>query len=159
MGIMYFLLNVDWLPSAKKSGCGGWRERKLSFFVFCFFLLFFVFFLRLACSFIKSLYFLKHDYKKRILHLRVTLSSWTYRGHGVEIQLEYTGKERRDRCLALVATQRHRKQQWQKQTGAFLRSVCFGVIADASRTLNKLPCWLQGWNSGLSSEHSLINVP
>lgn len=31
----------------------------------------------------------------------------------------------------VTPTQRHRKQQRQKQTGAFLRSMCFGVIADA----------------------------
>lgn len=59
-------------------------------------------------------------------------------------KMEYTGKERRDRCLTLVAPTETQKAEWQKQTRAFLRSVCFGVIADASRTLNKLPCWLQG---------------
>ena len=36
MGIMYFLLNVDWLPSAKKSGCGGLKRKEVVFFFFFF---------------------------------------------------------------------------------------------------------------------------
>lgn len=37
---------------------------------------------------LKVLLLPKYDYKKRILHLRVTLSSWTYRGRKVELSIE-----------------------------------------------------------------------
>ena len=59
MGIMYFLLNVDWLPSAKKSGCGGLKRKEVVFF-FSFSL-----FLRLACE--------RNSCKNKIAWSRVSL--------------------------------------------------------------------------------------
>lgn len=35
MGISYFLLNVVWLQSANKNGCGIWRKREVFFFKAC----------------------------------------------------------------------------------------------------------------------------
>jgi hypothetical protein len=82
-----------------------------------------------------------------------------YRGHRVERKLEYSGKERRDWWVFGPGGPDRETESSSDRNRGFSEERVLWVIADASRTLNKLPCWLQGWNSGLSSEHDLSNVP
>lgn len=55
MGIIYFLLNVDWLQSAKKNGVWELKKKEVVFF----------FFLRLACE--------RNSCKNKIAWSRVSL--------------------------------------------------------------------------------------